>query len=611
MRPGSWLALPLSASLLATAAGAPAWLRLDTPNFTIIGSVGQRELKSVAAEFERFRDAIGQLMGPGATATVVPAVVIVFASDKAFEPFKPLYRGKPIPADGLFVGTSEVNYIAVVSGRRDVRPILHEYAHLMLANVAPYIPLWLGEGLADYYSTFELRRDGRQAVVGRPIEEHLRMLQEGRVFKVADLVKVQHDSPLYNEGTRRTVFYAQSWALVHYLLAGEPSRAGLVTEYIKAIETGEAADAAWSRIFGSEPLDIGLKKYVARQEFNLAAESLTERIGTAAVVARPLSNGEVDAFLGEFLIAQRREDDAAARLEPAAARPDGGRARIALARARVGQKRLADARALLEREDAPVGDWLADYALGVATAYAIGQLTPGSEAVAATAFARDALRRVSVARPDLAHAWHLLAGFELLDDARREAAVTASRRALALAPNRLEYTVRHAEALARAGEYETARYLLERLLKNPFAVLLQDHVRSQLEYIALAERAAAEMPDVEAPRDGSGRMFVLKLRAPRADEERAAGMLTDVDCAPDGLTLHVRINGLMSQFRSGGFQDIQFITYRDELRGDIRCGAHEPEDLIYITWRRTGTEKTPVAVEFLPAGYRLKASRFQ
>ena len=339
---------------------------------------------------------------------------------------------------------------------------------------------------------------------------------------------------------------------------------------------------------------------------------MTERIGTVAVVARPLSDGEVDALLGEFLIAERREDEAAARLEPAAARPDGGRARLALARARVAQKRLADARALLERGDAPAGDWLADYALGVATAYAIGELTPGAEAVAATASARDALRRVTVARPDLAHAWHMLAGFELLDDARSEAAVTASRRALAVAPNRPEYAVRHAEALARAGEDETARYLLERLLKNPLAVALRDHIRSQLEFIATAERAAAEAPDVEAPRDGSGRLFVLELRKPRADEERAAGMLTDVDCASGGgLTLHVRINGQMSQFQAGRFQDIQFITYRDELRGNIRCGAHEPEDLVYITWRRTGSAKTPVAVEFLPAGYRLKASRFQ
>ncbi len=611
MRPGVWLALPLSASLVATAVGAPAWLRLDTPNFTIIGSGGQRELESVAAEFERFRDAIGQLMGPGATATVVPAVVIVFASDREFEPFKPMFRGKRVEAEGIFVGTSDINYIGLVSGRDDVRPILHEYAHLMLGNVAPNIPLWLGEGLAEYYSTFELRRDGRQAVVGRPIEEHLRMLQDRRAFKLADLVKVQHDSPLYNEGSRRTLFYAQSWALVHYLLAGEPSRADLVTEYIKAIEAGAAADAAWSRIFDSERIEIGLRKYIELQQFNLAAESLTERIGTAAVVARPLSDGEVDALLGEFLIAERREDEAAARLEPAAARPDGGRARIALARARVAQKRLADARALLERGEAPAGDWLADYALGVATAYAIGELMPGAEAVAATASARDALRRVSVARPDLAHAWHLLAGFELLDDARREAAVTASRRALALAPNRPEYAVRHAETLARAGEYETARYLLERLLKNPRAVSLQDHVRSLLEFIATVERAVTEAPDVEAPRDGSGRVFVLELRRPQAGEERAAGMLTDVDCAPGGLTLHVRINGLMSQFQAGRFQEIEFITYREELRGNIRCGAREPEDLIYITWRRTGSAKTAVAVEFLPAGYRLKASRFQ
>jgi tetratricopeptide (TPR) repeat protein len=601
----------LSAALTAAPnAAAPAWLRLDTPNFTIFGSVDAPALQSIATEFERFRDAIGQLMGPSATATIIPAVVIVFPSSSAFEPFKPLYRGRAVEAQGLFVGTWDVNYIAVVRGRRDFRPIFHEYAHLMLANVAPNIPLWLGEGLAEYYSTFELADDGRQAVVGRPIQPHVRMLRTQRLLSLRELTAVQHQSPLYNEGTRRTMFYAQSWALVHYLLAGQPSRAGLVTEYIKAVEGGTAADAAWRRIFGSEQIEEGLKRYIVLERFNQASETLTERISTAAVVGHPLSDSDADAFLCEFLIAQKRFDEAAARVEPAAGRPDGGRAAIALARARVAQDRLADARALLERRALPPGDWLADYLLGIAAAYAAGPQQPGPEAVAATAVARDALRRVVAERPDLAHARHVLAGFELLDDATIGAAVDSSRRALALAPNRPEYAVRHAEALIRAGDLDTARYLLDRLLTNPHATVLHDHVRSQLEYIAQVERAAAAMPGVEGPREVSGRVTVLHLRDLKPDEERAAGLLTDVDCTGTAITLHVRIDGEMSQFHAGQFQDLQFVTYRDDMRGKIPCGARDPEDVIYITWRRAAGQRIPVAVEFLPAGYRLKASRF-
>ncbi|MGH9314841.1 MAG: DUF1570 domain-containing protein [Vicinamibacterales bacterium] len=603
---GSWLLAPLSAALIATAGAASVWLRLDTPNFTVVGSVDERELRSVAAEFERFREALGQLLGPSATATVVPAVVIVFASNRAFEPFRPVYRGKPIEVAGLFVGTSDINYIAVVKGDRDVRPILHEYAHLMTANVAPNLPLWLREGLAEYYSTFELRRDGREAVVGRPIEPHVLMLQRAKLLKLTELVNVQHDSPLYNEGNRRTVLYAQSWALVHYLLRGEPSRADLVTQYIKAVENGTSANDAWTLTFGPAPIEAGLKRYIQVQRFNSAAVSLAERVGTVAAVARPLGEGEAEAFLGDFLTAQQREAEAAARLEPAAHGPDGARARIALARVRAAQKRLTDARALLEGSEALAGDWLADYAIGIAAAYAFAQQRPGTEAAAATAFARDAMRRVLAARPDLAHAWYLLASFALLDEAEVETAVSASRRALALAPNRLEYAVRHAEALVRHRDYETARHILGPLLANPRAAPVGDHVRSLLAYISTLERAAAEAPDVEAPQDKTGRVSLLDFRKPQPGEARAAGMLTDVDCRPDGLTLHVRINGQMSQFRTGRFQDVQFVTYRDELRGNIACGPREPEELVYITWRAAGPGRIPVAVEFLPKGYRLK-----
>lgn len=49
--------------------------------------------------------------------------------------------------------------------------------------------------------------------------------------------------------------------------------------------------------------------------------------------------------------------------------------------------------------------------------------------------------------------------------------------------------------------------------------------------------------------------------------------------------------------------DVEFITYRDDLTGTVKCGALQPGMGVYLTWRGSDDTKEPrvaVAVEFLP-----------
>ena len=118
-----------------------------------------RNLRDIAVKFEGFRETLSRVLTERATATPVPTVVIVFPSDRAFTPFKPLYQGKPMTSiAGVFFGRQDVNYIAVVpdGGPDGFRVVFHEYAHLVVSNVIRNVPTWLSEGLAEFYSTYEL-----------------------------------------------------------------------------------------------------------------------------------------------------------------------------------------------------------------------------------------------------------------------------------------------------------------------------------------------------------------------------------------------------------------------------------------------------------------------
>ena len=42
------------------------WTRVDTPNFIVIGTVGESRLRSIGAQFEGFREALTKLLSRAA-----------------------------------------------------------------------------------------------------------------------------------------------------------------------------------------------------------------------------------------------------------------------------------------------------------------------------------------------------------------------------------------------------------------------------------------------------------------------------------------------------------------------------------------------------------------
>ena len=91
------------------------------------------------------------------------------------------------------------------------------------------------------------RDGGKKAVVGRAPAQHVELLtgQHADPDSRADGHR-PHESPVYNEGNRRGVFYAQSWALVHYLSFGNPARAKQFSQYLSSVRSGSEPQAAFT-----------------------------------------------------------------------------------------------------------------------------------------------------------------------------------------------------------------------------------------------------------------------------------------------------------------------------------------------------------------------------
>src|SRR5512135_2623175 len=215
-RRGVLIALLSAFALSAVEARADEWMRLQSPNFTVVGDVGQRELLSVARRLEQFREVIGRAFPTSKLVAPAPITVVVFARASDFKTVALRFEGKPIEQAG-YAATSPVgSSIAICVEHPDqaYSVAYHEYGHLLISNAMWGLPLWVEEGLAEYYGTFELSDDRLEATLGKPVSlEEIGLLRQ-RLLPMSDLRAADEGTKLYNVGADRDLFYAQSWALV-------------------------------------------------------------------------------------------------------------------------------------------------------------------------------------------------------------------------------------------------------------------------------------------------------------------------------------------------------------------------------------------------------------
>jgi hypothetical protein len=297
------LALALLApAVLSTPADAqPRWTLIRSETLTVIGDQA-RSVRDITTEIEQFREVVGQLVGTARPPTL-PTVVYVFGTRKAMEPYLPLYNGRPIAVAGLYSPDLDVNRILMTTEQRELSVMVayHEYTHLLVGNAVRGMPVWLGEGMAEYFSTFRMTMGGRGAEAGHPIGWHIQLLRQ-RWLPIMELLDTRHSSGLYNESDKRSIFYAESWALTHYILSQMPNGRSAINTYVARVNAGASPADAVRAAFGMTPseLESKLRQYVQREVFSMMRYELSQRVTTERVTPRTLAAPEADAWLGDL-----------------------------------------------------------------------------------------------------------------------------------------------------------------------------------------------------------------------------------------------------------------------------------------------------------------------
>jgi tetratricopeptide (TPR) repeat protein len=351
-----------------------SWREIVTPDFIVTGNAPTGELRRTLAELTRFRDSLARLFPDAVVTGPVPTYVVVMRDFDAFQRFSPRdARGKVQQnVGGYFSRGADVNMIVLPASRGDagLQTIFHEYTHYFVSrNVRTPIPTWLNEGLADFYSTFRGDYRGKTLIGGVP-PYRVATLQNSTFVPLRDIVSPKDLEEMWRWERQIGMFYAESWALVHYLLVErQHPTPNPIETYLKAFAKTGSHDAAFREAFGTDVdgMDKELRRYVRRVALNAIVFNLqTEK--QASDEARPITDADMNALEGRLLLQAGAFEDAERELtEVVKQQPAHERAQISLARLRVEQGREDEAIASLQQVTAAnPGDGAAHYYLGVA-----------------------------------------------------------------------------------------------------------------------------------------------------------------------------------------------------------------------------------------------------
>jgi Flp pilus assembly protein TadD len=225
-------------TMSAPAAEPSPWLEIHSTHFTVITDAGEKKGQEVALRFEQMRAVFAILLMKDRLNEPLPLTILAFKNDKDYYQTAPLRQGQPIAVPGFFVPGEDQNF--VVLNMFEVEPwraVAHDFAHSLLNYNYPPVEGWFDEGLAEYFSS--IRVDNKQYEIGGDPElnsaftedllqnqhevrnppKSLTELLGGQVWlTLPDLLTMKHDTSTYAEATHHTLFYAQSWMTIHYLL---------------------------------------------------------------------------------------------------------------------------------------------------------------------------------------------------------------------------------------------------------------------------------------------------------------------------------------------------------------------------------------------------------
>lgn len=412
---------------------------------------------------------------------------------------------------GFYQSGADRDWLMVLDAGDDpIRSVRHEWVHRALHHSTAALPLWLEEGLAEYWSTLEAQ--GGTAVIGRPPESRVRLLSRASWLPAEEFWTAGKTSRFYRSEELAGVFYSQAWAVVH-LLSLHPGWRGKLGDYMTMLGAGQEPIAAFRNLWGREPAQA----VAAAREWVASGSPGTETISLPQVPKidmRTRRMDEADGLLlkAEALLAHNQPEPAKVLIDDAARRGRLAPAARGFVALQSGDKPAA--LALFEQAIAQ-GDRRGSVMLE--RAMLLRETGARPEQV------REALLSALASNPELAEGWHLLSNLEA---ARGDAvaAIQAAEKAVVILPRQSIFWSslgRNYLSFGRTADASTAADRALQSAVNANERALAEGLRKEIASWRPPPPPKSEQPWYHVPEGWQG---------PKPDAS-LSGRLVDVNCS--------------------------------------------------------------------------------
>ncbi len=266
------------------------WVGSSTPHFVVLTTDRKDGGQEILERLEVARQFF-EKTGWADPNHVQPVNILAFNSDKEYY----AYHFNP-SAYAFYQETPKGDYVVM----RDLAPehfsvAVHEYTHSVVGHTGMNLPLWLNEGIADFYSTMECRDAKVLLGIAPPGREEF--LKTRHWIDWTTLATTGQDSPYYQQPEKMLLFYAQSWALVH-MLAMDPAYADGFMKFLKAVSDGASTDAALTAVYHKTLAQIGAEVVDYAGSKRMKAHLVNVDARTSAFETRAVAEAEKHAEFG-------------------------------------------------------------------------------------------------------------------------------------------------------------------------------------------------------------------------------------------------------------------------------------------------------------------------
>jgi tetratricopeptide (TPR) repeat protein len=484
-----WLFAFLMLGALPPAAGSKdTWIEVRSPNFRVISNGGEKEARKVADQFEQFREVFHTTFPKLRVDLGKPLIIFAVKNEDSLKALIPAYwegKGRAHPA-GIYLPGEDRHYVAVRIDAESDNPyhvVYHEYTHAILNLNFRGLPVWLNEGLAEYFGNSAIH--DKDVEIGKIAPYHLQTLRQERLIPIDTLLLADERSPYYNEQNHASMFYAESWAIVHYLMLDpEARKRQLLATFMSSWDaSGNQLEAAQKTFGDLKKFESVMDAYARQPVFYVGKVTAAIHSDPKSYSSRVLPDAEVDAQRALIYAHTQRPKEALAAVEEALkAEPNLALAYEAQGFLAYSQQEFLPAEEAFARAiELQTSDYFPYYFAAEA------QLRNGrpSEEQAPKIIAY--LEKAIQMNPQFAPAYAALASVYSVNPATRDKALTLGAKAALLEPGNLFYATNYGYVLANAGKTAEAKTLALRIQQAAKTPVEQANAQQLLTVIASRE----------------------------------------------------------------------------------------------------------------------------